>query len=422
MHVVIIGNGIAGFTAGRAIRENRGDVVITLISEERVPSYSACVLTNYMSGEIRKESVFIESNEGYSQRGIKTIFATRVEKVDTERKKIIASGCEIPYDRLIIATGASPVIPRIEGCSKKGIFSLKSLKNAEDIMSYSGKKAVVIGSGPIGIEAAVALRKRGHEVHLVELLGWILPALFDEKPSSFLQSTLEKNGIKVLTSEKVVSFRGGDKVEVIVTDKREIECDLVIMAIGMRPNVALAKEAGIEIGSLGGIRTDNRMQTSIKGIFACGDCVESRDVFTTNDTLSLLWHNAKIQGEIAGCNCVDIDKIYSGSFTISGVRIFDNCAVSLGQNSYTLENETGFSVLERRFGNNYYRLLVVNGIIRGIQHIGDGSEVGVFFSIMRRHNELQSIENCVHQPDYCLYRNPQLLRISNYFQGGEICE
>ena len=274
MQIVIVGNGIAGISAASVIRGCNKKVSITLISKELTPAYSACVLANYISGETDRNRVFIRSVDDYSKENIVTEFGVEVEGIDIKSMRIYTRRKKLPCDKLILATGGLPLIPWIEGHPSRGIFTIKTMEDADRIIAHRPKKVIVVGSGPIGIEIAAALRKRGCEIYLVELEERILPSLFDERSSSLIQTILEENGIKVLTSERVLSFLGRDNVYGIITNKQKIYCDTVIMAAGMYPNAELAKQVGcIEIGKGGAIRVDAGMKTSVENVFACGDCV-----------------------------------------------------------------------------------------------------------------------------------------------------
>ncbi|TRZ47106.1 NAD(P)/FAD-dependent oxidoreductase, partial [bacterium] len=183
MEIVVIGNGVAGNAACSAIRSKNKKAKLTLIAGEVYPFYSPCILTYYISKNIKRSNVFLKSLNDYKQQGIDALLGDNVEGIDPKRKRVFLRGRNLPFDKLILATGSQPVIPPIEGVQKRGVRVLKSLRDADHISRAQGKKAVIVGSGPIGVELAVALRKRNWEVCLVEILDWILPNLFDEKGS-----------------------------------------------------------------------------------------------------------------------------------------------------------------------------------------------------------------------------------------------
>jgi len=396
MRVVIVGNGIAANTAASRVRKLSPHAQVVILSEEPHSLYSPCVLPNYLGNEITRDRVFIKKANDYSQQGIKVLFGQRAIDLDTSSRSVCLDAGEIPYDRLILATGSEPVIPAIDGVDKKGIFTLKSITDADNVLQHGGTRAVVVGSGPIGIEVAMALKRRGLRVSLVELLGHILPQAFDQFPSRQLQTLLEEQGVEVLTNETVLHFLGSNSVEAVVTDKREIESDLVVLAAGMRPKVGLAQRSGIEIGSLGGIKTDDHMLTSAADVYACGDCVQARDRFTGEDSLSLLWHNARQQAEVAGSCCAGVSKRYPGSLNITLVNIFDIQVVSMGQTSRCL-NQNNVEVLERHWKGSCYGLLISHGILVGVQLIGKARDTGILLSAVLRKDGPQGLLRRIFQ-------------------------
>jgi len=391
MRIVIIGNGIAGNTAALRVRELNPRAEVIILSEEPFPLYSACVLTDYLGHEIDRERVFVKRLADYSKRGIKVLFGQKATALDIWEREVLLETENVAYDRLIIATGSEPILPPIGGVDNRGIFIFKSITDADEVSQHDGKRAVVVGSGPIGIQVAIALKRRGYRVTLIELLDHILPHTFDQYPASLLQNVLEEQGIKVLTDERVVRFLGSGSVEAVVTNKRRIKSDLVVLAVGARPRVSLAQQAGIEIGRLGGIKIDDHMLTSAANIYACGDCAQVKDRITGEDSLSLLWHNAWQQGERAGSNAAGIPRVYPGSLDIRVFNIFNTPAVSIGKNLVGLEQDS-VEVIERHLKGGYYRLLVSWGRLAGVQSIGWIRDMGILLNTMQRKDELKGLE------------------------------
>lgn len=405
--MVIIGNGVAGNSAVSAIREVKKDAEIAVISEEVFPEYSACVLPDYLAGEIKRDRVFLNSLDDYAKENVKTIFGHRAVAIDAQGKKVVLdNGEEIAYDKLIIATGGKPTVPPLEGASQEGVFTLKSMDDVESILAYPIKKVVVVGSGPIGTEAAVAFGKRGCRVWLVELLDWILPRVFDKKPSGMLKRVLEEKGIKVLVGERVVEILGKGKVEGLLTNKRKISCDAVILAIGMRPDVDLAKRAGIKIGETGGIMVNHKMMTTKEDVYACGDCVETKDPLTGKPALILLWHNAKRQGQVAGYNCAGVPCSFPGSTSVVSLNIFDTFASSIGNPAADFEDD-GVQVVERECEDFYYRMVVADGVIAGAQSIGKIEDMGILLPLVRKGYSLDKLKKMI--------KNRELLSLSPWF-------
>ena len=411
--VVIIGNGIAGNTAAAAIREYDAQARITMISDEAVPLYSACVLPNYLASEIERQRVFLKSFNDYAEQGIETILGQRAVEIDLERKRLLLENKNLLYDKLVVATGGKCLIPPINGVKLEGVFPFKSFADTERILGYMGEKAVVIGSGPIGIEASIALRTRGYETFLIELLDWVAPKLFDEAASLLIKGIFEEHGVNVLVREKVVKILGNGKIKGVNTDRREIDCGMVVLAAGIRPDVELAQQAGIEIGSLGGIKVNEHMETSVQDVFACGDCVESKDMVTGRNTLSLLWPNAKLQGSVAGYNSVGAHRSYPGSLNVTGIDAFGTNAVSIGTTVTNLDNDKGVEIIEKTQGNNYLRLVVLDEVLVGAQAVGNIRDIGVLLGAALRRDHLRDIQRVVNNR-ILLSMNPVCGKIAQF--------
>lgn len=390
MHFVIIGNGIAGNSAASTIRRLNKEADITIISEETYPLYSACVLANYVSGETGRERIFLKAFPDYLQENIQLISGQKAIALDVGRKRVILESESKTYDKLIIAAGSKPVVPAIKGKDKKGVFTFKSVDDADRIYGWDGQTVVVVGSGPIGIEISLALNKKGYRVFLVELLDWILPRVFDEYPASIIKDILEQGGIEVSTGERVLEILGSDRVEGVATDRRRIICDTVILAAGMRTEVELA-EGALKLGELGGILVDDRLCTSVPDVYACGDCIEVKDLVTGHPALSLLWHNARWQGEIAGCNAAGIPRNYPGSLNFTGVELFGTQAVSIGTPMGT--SQDGQEVIERKRDGSYKRVILSNGVPVGVQSINWSENMGASLTAMLRQEKVKNFKD-----------------------------
>jgi NAD(P)H-nitrite reductase large subunit len=387
MQFLVIGNGIAGISAAYTIRRLDKEASITIITKDPHPAYSACVLPNYISGEIGRDTVFIKAFRDHSLNGI---HLKRTAAIDLEigRKRVMMDPDEIlSFDRLIIATGSKPILPPIKGADMKGVYTLKSLEDADRINSHEGQIAVVVGSGPIGVEASLALKRRGYRVFLVELLGWILPQVFAEFPASIIKEILLNGAIEVYTQERVVEILGSGSVQAVLTNRRTIECDTVIMAAGMRPDVQLVERV-LEIGSHGGLLADDKMCSNVSDIYLCGDCAETKNLINGQPILSLLWHSARQQGEIAGSNACGVPRTYPGSLNVTGLDLLGIQAVSIGNVETDLEN--GLDVIERKRDGGYQRLILSNGVLVGAQSVNWSDNMGVLLSAIVRKEKIKS--------------------------------
>jgi len=226
-----------------------------------------------------------------------------------------------------------------------------------------------------------------------------------------MKNRLEDFGIEVRTQEKAMSFEGNGHVCAVTTDKQDVECDMVILSLGIRPNVAVSKRAGIEIGSLGGIKVDEHMRTNYEDVYACGDCVETKDTITREDILCLLWYNAKQQGAIAGFNSVGIEKSFLGTITMGTVDILGTFGVSIG---HTMESFRHKSPTVLEGGSTWYhRILIHDGVFIGAQLISKTTDIGPLVTAIRRGDTLPRLRNMLNNGSL-VYKNPLCAKLFPY--------
>ncbi len=422
MEVIIIGNGIGGFSAASTLRRFNDHCKITIISSEKNPLYSACVLPDYIGGKIDKERTFIKKECDYTQLGIRTLLGKHVKEIDCCAKKVtLNDGQSLPFGKLVLATGSEAVGL---GELKRGIFKLKTLKDADEICKHRGKKAIVVGSGAIGIEVAIALHRRGYEVTVVEMMDQILPLALDHEFAHRAKAILEEHGIKVLLGESAKEAPGSDRVEGLRTDKRELECDMLISALGMRPKVELAREAGIRLGDKGGIHVNSRMETNVPGIYACGDCIETHDVLTGEPSLNLFWHNANRQGAVVGRNCAGSTTDYPGSQNILNVDIFGHHVVGFGHtesawrkslNKRAKEGKPSLvSTVEGEKNGGSFRLVMAGDRCVGGQFIDIKQDLGLLWSLMVQKRSIKELLRTLENREV-MRRRQWLFRLKPFF-------
>lgn len=330
--IVIIGAHAAGVDAASAARKTDRTAEITLITEEKHAGYSRCGLPFVIGGQIPSFQNLIVFPPAYFQMmklNLKT--ETKVTAINTGNKTIEAVDKTgrtetIQYDSLIIATGASSFIPPIKGKEKPGIHSLRTIEDGEKIdqaVKNGAKTAVIMGAGLIGLETAVALRERGLEVTVVELLPQVLPLMLDADMAKIVQETLQQKGIRILTGKGVEEFLGTEKVTGIVAGGEQIDADLFVSAFGVRANNQLAVNAGIALGETKAIKTNNRMETNIKDVYAVGDCAESTHIITQKPALQQLGTVAVRHGKVAGINAAGGYALFTGVLGSAVTRLFD---------------------------------------------------------------------------------------------------
>lgn len=352
MKVVIIGGVAAGPKAASKIIRMKPDTDITIVEKGLLLSYAGCGLPYYVSGEIKDQKGLMETPAGavrdasffLNVKNLKVQNRTEALQIDRKSKRVqiksTATGEEswLSYDKLVLATGASPVIPPIPGVDKKNVFTLHGVHDAEGIKGVlaerKAKDVVIIGGGLIGVEATEALARHGCRVTIVEMLPQILN-LLDWEIARLVENFMETQGVRVMTDTKALALESsgtpGEIVTQVRTDKGILPADMVILAIGVRPNTSLAREAGLAIGEkTGAIRVDDHMRTSDPDIYAAGDCVECIDRLTGQPCYVPLGSTANKQGRVAAVNICGGNEAFPGVLGSSICKVFDYCAGRTG--------------------------------------------------------------------------------------------
>jgi NADH oxidase (H2O2-forming) len=316
-HIVIIGNESAGFTAASTARTIDKQAKITIIERRPYSLYHPCGIPFAISGEIPDIKVLIEDTRPLN---VDLRLGTEAKSIDPDKKTVeiieLKGGktANIVYDSLIIATGGYAFKPPIEGIDLNGVHVVRAVEDGEAIIESAkrARRAAVVGGGTIGVETSVALRRRGLEVLLVELMPHLLPTMLDQDMAELVAQRLQKERIQVLCAQQLKEIKGDKKVSSVVIGKEEHPTDLVVMAVGVKPETKLARGAGIELGPTGGIKVDRHLQTSAPQVFAAGDCVETRNLITGEPTLSQIATTAIKMGKVAGRNAVGGKATFNG--------------------------------------------------------------------------------------------------------------
>lgn len=297
---LIIGNGAAGYYAADSIRKRNAEADINMVSSEKVLTYYKPQLSDYISKDIADKRFFVAPEDYYAKNNIKVTLGVRVEKINKDKNTVsLDNGTELSYDKLILATGASNFLPPIKGYEKKGVYVLRDLEDGKKIKEEMkhAKNAVVVGGGLLGLEAAWEMKNAGMNVSVVELVPNLLSLQLDKEGSELFEKTVAEAGINILTGECAGEVLGEGSVNGLkLKSGKTIEADLVLFSVGIRPNVCLAKESGIEVNK--GIIVNEKMQTNIENIYACGDNVELNGRIYGN------WPAATEMGKVAGANAV----------------------------------------------------------------------------------------------------------------------
>ena len=407
MRTVIIGGGACGASAAARIRRLDESAEIIVLEKTGEISIANCGLPYYTSGVINdREKMLVSSPEKFREWfNINVKLNTEVININPDEKFVeTADGEKINYDKLVLAQGAKPFVPPIEGIPEEKVFTVRTLFDADNIKSYikekGVRKAIVIGGGFIGVEMAENLNEMGLETTLIEQQNQIL-APVDYEIAAFLHNEMRDRGIELVLSDGVKKFNDN---KVILNSSREIEFDIIIMAIGVRPEITLAKNAGLETAR--GIIVNENLQTSNPDIYAGGDGVEIKDFVTGENTLIPLAGPANRQGRIIADNICGIESAYKNSQGTSVLKVFDLTAASVGNNEKQLKSKNipywKTFVFSKDHAGYYpgavevlYKLLFSpDGKILGAQGVGlDGVEkrIDVISSIMRNGGKIQEL-------------------------------
>ncbi|MBK1708681.1 FAD-dependent oxidoreductase [Marichromatium gracile] len=343
LKIVVIGGSAAGPKAAAKARRLDEHAAITLIQKEADLSMASCGFPYYVGGVFDDRNQLIctpagivrDPNFFQKAKAIEALVETEATHIDRAAKTVtcthLPSGESrtLSYDRLVIATGATPLRPPVPGTELEGIHTLQSLGDADALRAIrdAGKvrKAVIVGGGLIGFEVCEALHLAGIQTTVIEKTDSILPFL-DRQLAHLVENEVRRQGADIITGNGVAAFLGEDgKLAGVKLDNgTELPCELAVVAVGVRPNVALAEAAGLEIGALGGIRVNERMQTSDPDIYAAGDCVECRSLITGEAVRAPYGDLANLQGRVIGQNLIEPDSARFPGITHTGIcKVFD---------------------------------------------------------------------------------------------------
>ena len=354
--LVVIGGVAAGPKAAAKARRCDPEMDIVIYQEEDEISYAGCGLPYYISGVITKRDELVSRTPGkFALDRIRVVRHHRVETIDLEKRMVSGRNLDNDqvfsdtFDRLVIATGAQLIRPKIEGLDLKQVYYLRSIFDAdrilESIRSEAIRNVVIVGGGYIGLEMAESLVHLGKNVTIVELAPQIL-TLFDEDLASVLRQYLEKKGVRIFTSEGIKGLKGeASRVTHVMTTSREMEADAVLMSLGIRPQVELAKKAGLRIGETGAIWVNEGMETSAEGVYAAGDCAETIHLITGKKTWIPLGSTANKQGRVVGANVCGGHATFPGVLGTTVFKAFDFSVAKTGLNMREAEKE-GFHPIQ----------------------------------------------------------------------------
>lgn len=368
--VIIVGNGAAGMEAARILREKYDPLHITIFTRESFHFYSRIHLSTFIGKNSTPDKIQIFPARWYEEQRISVNLDTTVTTLEPGKKQLTDNrGNRHTFDRLILATGASPFIPPVSGVESDGIFTLRNMQDALTIRTYAEKRhtAVVVGGGILGIEAANSLNRLGLEVTIVELTNHLLPQQMDRKGAAVLLSILEKRGIKVRLSTTVQSFLGKPGVNTVeLSDGTHLPAEMVLLSTGIKPDTRLAQEAGINVNQ--GIIVNDRMETSARDIYAAGDVAEFKGQMWG------IWPAAVDQGIVAGMAALGLPVSYHGTTPLHILKVSGIELTAVGQKYIRPPHEEEIIHLNPH-GESYLKLIhnshtLLGAVVLGIPGIG----------------------------------------------------
>lgn len=409
MKYVIIGNSAAGAVCAETIRAVDPQGTITIISEEIYHVYSRCLLPDYLAGNRNEEELRIRNLDFYRSNQINCHFGVRAEKINPAVREVLLSNGEIiAYDKLLIATGSRSFFPPVPGLEGDQIFGFRNIQDAKKILRALPKvrRAVVLGGGFVGLEAAYALYSKGVEVTVVEKMSQVLPSQFDKEAAAILAKDMQREGIRIITGsgiKEIVNPGLWQKLfgkygkGVLLENGDTLKCESIVVAAGTKPNVEIAGGTAIRVNR--GIIVDEYMQTHEPHIYAAGDVVETIDAVTEQRKLSPIWPNAVVQGRIAGLNMAGVPKPYTALVGMqNAVEFREVPAIAVGM---TEAGDGAEEIIIRGPGHNKYKKFVVkDGKLVGVILVGDIRQAGVYNALIKNKIDISRTKDYLSKEDF----------------------
>ena len=381
-HYVIIGNGVAAVGCIEGIRSVDKEGKITVVSEEKYPVYCRPLISYYLENKTDTERMNYRGTDFYDNMGCDVLYEKKAINIDTDLKKVVLDdGSEQPYTTVCVATGSAPFVPHFEGLDTvENKFSFMTLDDTFAIEKAIKKdsKVLIVGAGLIGLKCAEGLHGRVANITVCDLADRVLSSILDTECATVVQKHLEENGIEFMLGDTAVRF---EKNSAQMKSGKTVDFDILVLAVGVRANTSLVKDIGGEVNR--GIIVNERMETSVDGIFAAGDCTEGEDISCDRKKVLALLPNAYMQGHAAGVNMAGGDEVFDKAIPMNSIGFFGLHIMTAG----TYEGE----IYEENTDGTIKRLFTKVGLLKGFIMVGKTERVGIYTSLIREKTPLDTI-------------------------------
>jgi len=396
LNVVIVGNGVAGVTAARIIKEKNPETQVSIYTDESHHYYPRPRLYEVLSGEAKPREVYMFSEEWYEKKGINVQLNKKALSIDTERKELLLEDrSRVNYDKLLLANGGHSFVPPIKGVKKTGVFTLRTIRDALSIKEFTKKtkKVIVIGGGLLGLEIASSLKKLGQQVEVVEMFPRLLPRQLDPDGATILKNRIASRGIDIVLGVKTVEILGRETVSGILLDsEEELSGDLVLISAGMRSNTELALEAGIKVNK--GVVIDGHLRTSADDVYAVGDVAEFEGIVYGIIPAALE------QASIAAANILGMEhNVYTGTVPSNTLKIVDVELTSMGLVNPEEPKYEEVKKTDKKKGV-YKKLVLDKGKIVGAILLGDKKGVTSIKRLMTQETDITNYKNSILKDNF----------------------
>ncbi len=391
MHYLIVGGGPAGLNAAATLQRIDKNSRVTILAKEKIPPYSKIALPYLITGAAEEKMLYLSVPPAVS-----VVLGEAAAEINPKKQELrTSSGKKYLYDKLLIATGATPLRPNIKGIRLPFVFTIRDIPDVRAIKKILKAKktgrAVVAGAGPVGLELSYALHKLGFEITLVISSDRVFSTMLDGPASRLLEKKLIEKGVEVRKGEDITKIRRSG--ETFLRSGESRFCDVVIFGKGVTPTVEFLAGSGINIRQ--GILVNEHQETNIPGIFAAGDVAETRDIVFEDSRVNALWPIALEQGRVAAYNMASRPLAYEGSYARNALRVFDISMVAAGM------TKDDAPEIHREEGPDFHHKIVLDhGVLKGFIFMGEVRNVGLYNDLLRRKVQVASFANSLLHGNY----------------------